>query len=155
MRPANNCRKQSQWQDAFACSRPEKKIDAHTLEAVSLSVRATAEPVISPQKNLATRAPWLVLAAALLGWVFDRVALVMEAWPRDKRPLLAGIIGAASNVGFALIAVLGYYFNVTQESWRWVMIAGAAPALLALGIQLVVPESESWKESTKQSAARP
>src|SRR2546425_9278597 len=83
------------------------------------------------------------------------VALVMETWPRDKRPLLAGIIGAASNVGFALIAVVGFYFKVTQESWRWVMIAGAAPALLALGIQLLVPESERWKESTKQSAARP
>src|SRR2546422_1682267 len=83
------------------------------------------------------------------------VALVMEAWPRDKRPLLAGIIGAASNVGFALIAVIGFYFKVTQESWRWVMIAGAAPALLALGIQLVVPESERWKESIKQTAARP
>ena len=83
------------------------------------------------------------------------VALVMETWPRDKRPLLAGTIGAASNVGFALIAVVGLYFKVTQESWRWVMIAGAAPALLALGIQLVVPESERWKESTKQSAAHP
>jgi MFS family permease len=83
------------------------------------------------------------------------VALVMEAWPRDKRPLLAGIIGAASNVGFALIAVLGYYFKVTQESWRWVMIAGAAPALLALGIQLVVPESRRWKDAVKEGAARP
>src|SRR4051812_21707354 len=42
------------------------------------------------------------------------VALVMESWSRDKRPLLAGIIGAASNVGFALIAVFGYYLKVTQ-----------------------------------------
>src|SRR5258705_3977334 len=83
------------------------------------------------------------------------VALVMETWPRDKRPLLAGIIGAASNVGFALIAVIGYYFKVTQESWRWVMIAGAAPALLALGIQLIVPESERWKDAVKQGAAHP
>lgn len=83
------------------------------------------------------------------------VALVMEAWPRDKRPLLAGIIGAASNVGFSLIAVIGYYFKVTQESWRWVMIAGAAPAVLALGIQLIVPESERWKDAVKQGAAHP
>src|SRR6266850_5405076 len=83
------------------------------------------------------------------------VALVMETWPRDKRPLLAGIIGAASNVGFALIAVIGYRFKVTQESWRWVMIAGAAPALLALGIQMIVPESERWKEAVKQGAAHP
>jgi MFS family permease len=83
------------------------------------------------------------------------VALVMETWPRENRPLLAGIIGAASNVGFALIAVVGLYFKVTQQSWRWVMIAGAAPALLALGIQIVVPESERWREAVKKGAARP
>ena len=77
------------------------------------------------------------------------VALVMETWPHDKRPLLAGVIGAAANVGFALIAVFGIYFKITQDSWRWVMVAGAAPALLALGIQLVVPESERWKEAVK------
>ena len=83
------------------------------------------------------------------------VALVMGTWPRDNRPLLAGIIGAAANVGFVLIAVVGFYFKVTQESWRWVMIAGAAPALLALGIQLIVPESERWKHSMKEGAAQP
>ena len=79
------------------------------------------------------------------------VALVMESWPRDKRPLLAGIIGAASNVGFVLIAVLGLYFKVTKDSWRWVMLAGAAPAVLTFFIQIFVPESERWKESVKKS----
>ena len=83
------------------------------------------------------------------------VALVMECWPRDKRPLLAGVIGAAANVGFALIAVLGVYFKVTEDSWRWVMLAGAAPAVLALAIQMFVPESERWKESVKQGGADP
>jgi MFS family permease len=33
------------------------------------------------------------------------VALVMEIWPERLRPMMAGLIGAASNVGFALIAV--------------------------------------------------
>jgi MFS family permease len=83
------------------------------------------------------------------------VALVMEAWPRDKRPLLAGIIGAASNVGYLLIAVIGYHFKITTDSWRWVMIAGAAPAVLGLLIQLIVPESERWKEAVKGGVARP
>ncbi|MEP6662638.1 MAG: MFS transporter, partial [Verrucomicrobiota bacterium] len=81
------------------------------------------------------------------------VALVMESWPRDKRPLLAGIIGAASNVGFVLIAVLGLFFNVTKDSWRWVMLAGAAPAVLTFFIQIFVPESERWKESVKKSGS--
>jgi len=83
------------------------------------------------------------------------VALVMESWPREKRPLLAGVIGAAANVGFVLIAVLGRYFKVTQTSWRWVMLAGAVPALLTFFIQLFVPESERWKESARQRTARP
>src|SRR5437763_2059214 len=83
------------------------------------------------------------------------VALVMESWPRDKRPLLAGIIGAASNVGYLLIAMLGYHFKITRDSWRWVMIAGAAPALLGLLIQLIVPESAGWTEAVKRGVARP
>ncbi len=35
------------------------------------------------------------------------VALVMEIWPSKSRPMLAGLIGAASNVGFLLIACAG------------------------------------------------
>ncbi len=105
------------------------------------------------------REPWHLgalrfLAAFGMGgeWSLG-VALVMEAWPRDKRPLLAGVIGAAANVGFVLIAVVGYYFKVTQNSWRWVMLAGAAPAVLAFIIQMFVPESERWKESVKNTGA--
>jgi len=83
------------------------------------------------------------------------VALVMEAWPSGKRALLAGIIGTASNAGYLLIALVGFAFAVTRESWRWIMIAGAAPALLALAVQLVVPESERWKAAVQRRAARP
>ena len=64
------------------------------------------------------------------------VALVMEVWPAEQRPLLAGIIGAASNIGFLLIAALGMTFLVTQGSWRWVMVIGALPALLTFFIQM-------------------
>jgi SHS family sialic acid transporter-like MFS transporter len=79
------------------------------------------------------------------------VALVMECWPEKHRPILAGAIGAASNVGFALIATLGRFIPVTRESWRWVMLAGAAPAALTFFISLCVPESEKWKESVRQA----
>jgi MFS family permease len=75
------------------------------------------------------------------------VALVMEIWPEKRRPILAGIIGAASNVGFAAIALLAKYIPVTPTSWRWVMLAGMAPALLTFFIRLFVPESHKWKES--------
>ena len=83
------------------------------------------------------------------------VALVMECWPEKWRPMLAGAIGAASNVGFALIGFIGYMFPISPESWRWVMLAGLAPALLSFVIRLFVPESERWKESVKGADVSP
>src|SRR5512140_1670395 len=107
------------------------------------------------------QAPWQLglfrfLAALGMGgeWSLG-VALVMECWPEKHRPLLAGAIGAASNVGFGLLGVLGLIFQVTSDSWRWVMLAGAAPALLALCIARWVPESERWKECAKKSEFHP
>lgn len=83
------------------------------------------------------------------------VALVMECWPEKHRPMLAGAIGAASNVGFGLIAVLGLFFRIEVDSWRWVMLAGAAPAVLGFIILMFVPESERWKTSMKQGGSKP
>src|SRR5262245_34471981 len=83
------------------------------------------------------------------------VALVMECWPEKHRPWLAGAIGASANMGFGLIAALGWLKPVTATSWRWVMIAGAAPALLTFLIRLFVPESQRWKESVSTGASRP
>ena len=83
------------------------------------------------------------------------VALVMECWPEKRRPLMAGIIGAASNMGYAAIAVIGIFFEITRSSWRWVMLVGAAPALLTLFITLFVPESKRWKESMRKGPSRP
>lgn len=83
------------------------------------------------------------------------VALVMECWPEKHRPWLAGAIGAASNFGFLLIALLGRLIKITPESWRWVMIVGAMPALLTFFIRLFVPESERWKDSVSTGKSRP
>lgn len=78
------------------------------------------------------------------------VALVMETWPGIARPVLAGAIGAASNVGFLLIAVFSYVFKIDESNWRYIMLAGAAPALLTFFIRIFVPESERWQEAVKQ-----
>lgn len=83
------------------------------------------------------------------------VALVMEVWPEKHRPILAGVIGASANIGFVLIAVIGLWVHVTQESWRWVVLVGAAPALLTFLIRLFVPESERWIEASEKAPARP
>ena len=83
------------------------------------------------------------------------VALVMECWPERHRTKLAGAIGAAANFGILFIAVAALFKPVTQDSWRWIMVVGAAPALLALLISVLVPESERWKASVKQGKSQP
>lgn len=106
-------------------------------------------------------APWhlgalrFVAALGMGGEWSLGVALVMEIWPRRHHPLLAGVIGAASNVGFALIAVAGLFWPVRPDSWRWVMLAGAVPALLVFFIRLWVPESERWRAAVRRGPVRP
>jgi MFS family permease len=83
------------------------------------------------------------------------VALVVEAWPSQHRPKLAGAIGAAANFGFLFIAIVASVFPVTAGSWRWIMLVGASPALLALFVVAFVPESEKWKQSRKTAVKIP
>ncbi|MEX2287828.1 MAG: MFS transporter [Planctomycetaceae bacterium] len=95
------------------------------------------------------------------------VSLVMEIWPNKSRGWLAGLIGAASNVGFLAIAVIGLGLTqvissfesglqsiglpdetvtrlVSYSGWRILMLFGAVPALLTFFIRLFVPESQRW-----------
>ena len=83
------------------------------------------------------------------------VALVMEVWDAKYRPLLAGLIGAASNVGFVMISALGAFIHIDQSNWRWVVLAGAAPAAITFLIQIFVPESHKWQESQRKAPSRP
>ena len=104
-------------------------------------------------------APWhlaLVRFVAALGmggeWALG-VALVMETWPDKFRPWLAAAIGAASNIGMLLIGYVALLFPVTPESWRWMFLVGATPAVLTLFIRFFVPESEKWAATTKEAPA--
>jgi SHS family sialic acid transporter-like MFS transporter len=105
------------------------------------------------------------------------VALINEIWPGRSRAFLAGLIGAAANVGYLLIAVIGsavinniyvvhdallgiglseswatYLVDDTNRGWRLLMMFGAAPALITLFIRFFVPESAKW-ESERQRGA--
>ena len=97
------------------------------------------------------------------------VALVNEIWPGKSRAFTAGLIGAAANVGFLLVAILSLVMvnflsgiaailaglGLSEDSiqhllansgWRFLMISGALPALLIFFIRLFVPESRKWEE---------
>lgn len=109
------------------------------------------------------QAPWQLavlrfLAALGMGgeWSLG-VALVMEIWPSKSRPMLAGLIGAASNVGFLLIALVGLsiaqVIGPENSSWRLLMFVGATPALLTFFVRIFVPESERWQHAAARAPA--
>jgi MFS family permease len=82
------------------------------------------------------------------------VALVMEVWPNRSRAFMAGLIGAAANLGYMLVGFVGLAVAqfISSDSWRIVMIVGAAPALLTFFIRLYVPESKRWEEERSKGA---
>ena len=73
------------------------------------------------------------------------VALVSEAWPNASRPVLAGVMGAAANVGLGMMSAIGMWIDIQPADWRWTMLVGAGPVLLALLVFVLVPESPRWR----------
>lgn len=93
------------------------------------------------------------LACLGIGGVWpNAVALSVEALPNVSRPLLAGILGASANVGFVLMGVIGYFSAITVNDWRWTLLVGASPLLLAALILILVAESPRWA-SVRQSGS--
>lgn len=103
------------------------------------------------------------------------VALINELWPDRSRAILAGLIGAAANVGLLMVGLLSLglvsviasirgilldwrvseptiNFLLDGDGWRLMMIAGALPALLIFFIRLFVPESQKWEQQRDQGA---
>lgn len=100
------------------------------------------------------------------------VALVMEVWPNRSRAFMAGLIGAAANVGYLLVGCIGLILSqiigsiesgvqglgfspettqlmLGKTGWRLIMVIGTLPALLTFFIRMYVPESEKWEKENK------
>jgi MFS transporter, SHS family, sialic acid transporter len=77
-------------------------------------------------------------------------SLVAEAWPRASRPLAAGVLGAAANLGILIIALAGGWIDVS--AWRTVTLVSAAPIVFAAWVWAAVPESAKWLESRESSS---
>jgi MFS transporter, SHS family, sialic acid transporter len=102
------------------------------------------------------------------------VALVMEVWPDRSRAWLAGVIGAAANFGYMIIAVVALLLTEIKDlsgtiasvgfgpetsvwlgghsGWRVLMLVGAVPALLTFLIRLLVPESGKWEAENQKGS---
>lgn len=103
---------------------------------------------------------WQLLALRFLtcmgigGMWPNGIALVSEAWSNISRPFLAGVIGTAANVGIMMLSILLCFVPVTPDDWRWVMLVGAAPALLAAFVFFFVPESPRWQKTRDSGTAQ-
>lgn len=148
------------------------------VRAMSLSILAYA--LFTGMCGLADQA-WQIaafrfLAALGMGgeWSLG-VALVNEIWPGKSRAFIAGLIGAAANVGFALVALMSLGMTsvvstirsvlltvglpedfagklLANEGWRFLMISGALPALLVFFVRVFVPESKKWEEEKEKGS---
>jgi len=104
-------------------------------------------PAASPELLILFR----FLACMGIGGIWpNAVALVAEAWPDVSRPFLAGLLGAAANVGQVLMGVLGFVFDVTPEAWRWTLLAASLPAIFGVWTLLAVSESVRWLRAQSQ-----
>lgn len=83
------------------------------------------------------------------------VALVSEAWRDTHRPLVSSVIGMSANLGIFAMSTLAAHSEVTPESWRWVMIVGASPVVLAVVIWRFIPESPNWLASRQDKDSEP
>lgn len=103
------------------------------------------------------------------------VALVMEVFPNRSRAFMAGLIGAAANVGYLMVGIVGLGITnvksqleqfvgqlglpewlatrlVANDCWRVMMILGIVPALLTFFIRIFVPESEKWEQEREKGS---
>jgi MFS family permease len=103
------------------------------------------------------------------------VALVMEVMPNKSRAFMAGLIGAAANVGYMLVGFIGMALLevivgvgeflraihvppawvdmlIANSGWRLMMIMGTLPALLTFLIRIFVPESEKWEHENEKGS---
>jgi len=70
-------------------------------------------------------------------------ALIAETWPERYRSRAMQFVQLAFSVGF-FIAALDNLILGPIGGWRWVLAAGALPALMTLFMRRHVPEPELW-----------
>ncbi len=72
------------------------------------------------------------------------MALLQEAWPNTAKPILAGILGTAANIGITLFSVVAMNKDVNPDDWQWAYLLGGSPLILAIISWICVPESPKW-----------
>ena len=100
---------------------------------------------------------WVLIFRTLFGfgmgaeWTAGST-LAMENWPARSRGIASGILQGSWAIGFLLAALVSAVV-VPAWGWRGLFVVAIAPALLALPIRYLVPESPEWAEGKRRAAA--
>jgi MFS family permease len=84
--------------------------------------------------------------------------LVAEAVPENRRVEAGVILQTASPLGVVLAAAVNYqitgvwFLGQTQLAWRYVFLAGLLPAVVAVGVRMLLRESALWQASRADGA---
>jgi putative MFS transporter len=109
--------------------------------------------------SFAQSAPWLIACRFFAGIGIGAEIVVIDAYVSEMVPSYARgrFIAITQVVGFTsvpIVAVLSRVLVPTHfliNGWRWVMVLGAAGALLAWYLRLGLPESPRWLESVHRT----
>src|SRR6185437_9666642 len=80
--------------------------------------------------------------------------LVAEAVPDNRRVEAGVLLQTSSPLGLVLASAVNYeiagvwFAGSPESSWRYVFLAGLAPAIVAFGVRLFIRESERWTEQS-------
>lgn len=102
---------------------------------------------------------WVLVLRTLFGFGMGAewtsgATLAMENWPARSRGIASGILQGSWAVGYLLAAVAAA-FIVPVWGWRALFIVAAVPALIALPIRFLVPESPEWEAGRKAKVEAP
>ncbi len=78
------------------------------------------------------------------------VALIMETWEDKYRAVLAGLMGAAANVGYFIAASYSEFMRGLGFNWRWVIGMGCVIGLSSLVVIVFVPETTKWRQAREK-----
>ena len=76
-------------------------------------------------------------------------SLVSEEWPEQRRTWGACLMHTGYYIGFIVAAVANYFIG-SQYGWRWMFVAGGAPAILVAFLYNRLPEPARWKDRQEE-----
>ena len=78
--------------------------------------------------------------------------LLSEFLPRRFRGRILGVLSIAWAGGYACAYAVGFMLSaLAADSWRWMLLASAAPCLLVAPLRITMPESPLWLASHGQA----